>query len=226
MSEPRPGRGDRPLPPLVASALAQVANGPVAVAAAVLAVLVVGVVLGGLAAGGLALWLAADEPEPAPPPPVFTSPGPTVERLEAMGQIVSTRVVVTDILTGKGEGYRACWLIRGDALLTCDLKGATVVTRDEAAKTALIRVPGIRVLSPRVDHAATKTWDFQKLSWMPWTWGDQSVVHDAAMHHAQRLVERTAGGEEYRRAAKDQAELVLKQAFAMAGWDVAVQWEE
>src|SRR5690606_3628513 len=106
--------------------------------------------------------------------------------------------------------YRACWLVRGDALLTCDLKGSKILARDDAMKMATISIPGIQVLSPRVDHNATKTWDFQKLSWMPWTWGDKSVVHDAAMHHAQKLIEKAAGDEEYLLAARNQAELVLK----------------
>ena len=52
------------------------------------------------------------------------SQGPTIQRLERLSRLVTTRAVVADVLVGEGEGCRGSWLIRGDALIGVDLSRA------------------------------------------------------------------------------------------------------
>jgi hypothetical protein len=162
-----------------------------------------------------------------PPAPLIAvkSLGPTVRQLESMGQLATTRVVVTDVLSAEGDGYRGVWLIKGDALLSCDLGRATIVDRDDEKRTAKVLLPRLRVLSPRVDHEKTRTWSVAKATWIPWRWGDQDVFRDSAMFHAQKLIEAATRSDEYVAQAKVQTELVLQKSYRLVAWTITVEWQ-
>jgi hypothetical protein len=162
---------------------------------------------------------------PSAAPIAARSLGPTVQQLEAMGQLTSMRVVVTDVLSAEGDGYRGVWLIKGDVLLACDMSKAAVVARDDERRKATIRLPRPHAVSPRVDHEKTRTWSVERATWVPWRWGDQDSFRDGAMYHAQKLVEQAAESEENIAQARGQAELVLRRAYEMVDWNVAVAWE-
>jgi len=153
------------------------------------------------------------------------SVGPTVTQLESLGELATTRVHVTDVLTADGDGYRGSWLIKGDAVLSCDLSKATIVKSDEETRTATIRLPRMRVTSPRLDHDKTKTWSVEKATWLPWKWGDEDRFRDSAMHHAQRLVETAAGSEANLVPARIQAEHLIRKSYELVGWHVSVEWQ-
>lgn len=159
-------------------------------------------------------------------PTTVRSLGPTVKQLEGMGQLVSMRVHITDVLAAEGEGYRGSWLIKGDALLACDMSRAVIVDKDEQTRKASIRLPRPRALSARVDHEKTKTWSVEKATWIPWKWGNENVFRDSAMYHAQRLVEEAACAQDNITNAKVQAELVVRKAYDMVDWSVVVVWEQ
>ena len=158
-------------------------------------------------------------------PPVVKSTGPTVTQLERIGELTTSRVHVTDVLSAEGEGYRGSWLIKGDALLSCDISKAKIVKVNNEKRTATVHLPPMRVISARVDHGKTKTWSVEKTSWLPWYWGDQGIVRDTAMIHAQKLVEAAAGSERNLAPARAQAELLIRQMYDFVEWKVIVEWE-
>jgi hypothetical protein len=129
------------------------------------------------------------------------------------------------VLWAEGEGYRGSWLICGDALLSCNVSKARINNIDPEKQTATIQLPLLRVISARVDHDKTKTWNVEKTTWLPWKWGDQGVMRDAAMFHAQQLIETAAGSERNLDSAKAQAEFLIRQLYDFVGWKVDVQWE-
>jgi len=143
---------------------------------------------------GYGFWLGRNHALP-PGPPKVHSTAPTVIQLEKIGELTTTRVHVTDVLWAEGEGYRGSWLISGDALLSCDVSKAAIVNINPVTRTATIRLPPLRVISARVDHEKTKTWSVEKATWLPWRWGNQGVLRDAAMVHAQKLIETASGSE-------------------------------
>lgn len=151
--------------------------------------------------------------------------GPTVSQLERIGELASARIHVTDILMADGEGFRGVWLIKGDALLTCDVSRAKILNLDPTTRTATLRLPPLRVTSARVDHTKTKTWNVEKKSWLPWTGGNHTVFRDAAMHHAQQLIESTASSSQHLESSKAQAELLIRKMYELTNWHVAVEWE-
>ena len=95
-----------------------------------------------------------------------------MSQLEKIGELATSRIHVTDILMADGEGFRGAWLIKGDALLTCDVSRAKILNLNPAARTATLRLPPLRVTSARVDHTKTKTWSVEKKTWLPWTGGN------------------------------------------------------
>jgi hypothetical protein len=151
--------------------------------------------------------------------------GPTVIQLEKLGELTTTRVHITDLLWAEGEGYRGSWLISGDALLSCDVSNAKIMNVNAETRTALILLPPLRVISARVNHDKTKTWSVEKTTWLPWNWGDQGVMRDAAMFHAQQLIESAAGSERNLGPARAQAELLIQQLYDFVKWKVDVEWE-
>lgn len=151
--------------------------------------------------------------------------GPSISQLERIGELAATRVHVTDIMTAEGQGLRGVWLVGGDALLSCDLSRAKIVQIDAAARTATIRLPDLHVKFARVDHKKTRTWSVERNTWLPWKWGDQGTFRDAALVHAQLLIEEAALSERNLELARSQTVTLIQRMYEVVGWDVAVVWE-
>ncbi len=160
---------------------------------------------------------------PETPPVVIHSEGPTVEKLERLSQLVTTRIQIADILVAEGNGCRGSWLIKGDALLSVNLGQASITDKHEDTRQATIILPEPQVLQPRVNHERTRTWAVDRLAWMPWN-ADQDSLRDAVMAEAQRLVAHTASSAENLSQAKLTSETVLKGLYSEVGWNVAVKW--
>jgi hypothetical protein len=91
----------------------------------------------------LATLLAAkvivlSHPQARSAPISVQSQGPTIQGLERLAHLVTSRVSIADVLVGEGEGCRGAWLIRGDALLGVDLSRAQILDNDEEARRATI----------------------------------------------------------------------------------------
>ena len=183
------------------------------------AALLLGMLL--LAALGIGTHLGSQQPIATQ----AQSLGPTVSHLERIGELASARIHVTDILMADGEGFRGAWLIKGDALLACDVSRAKILNLNSTARTATLCLPPLRVTSARVDHTKTKTWSVEKKTWLPWTGGNQSVFRDAAMHHAQQLIEATAASSQHLEPSRAQAELLIGRMYELMDWKVTVEWE-
>jgi len=176
-------------------------------------------------AGLLVFCLRQRHVEPPPLPVVVKSQGPTIERLERLSHLVTSRVYVVDVLIGEGEGYRGAWLIRGDALIAVKLAQATLVGKDETAKQATIRLPQPEILQARVDHERTRTWEVSRMTWLPWH-ADQDKLRDAVMLQAQRLVSQAAGSNENIEQAKKATEAIIRALYEQVGWEVKVVWAD
>jgi hypothetical protein len=51
------------------------------------------------------------------------------------------------------------------------------------------------------------------------------VFHDAAMHHAQYMIETTASSNQHLEPSKAQAELLIGRTYELIDWKVTVEWE-
>lgn len=158
----------------------------------------------------------------------ITDTGAGIIHLEKLSELVTVRVHVADILKAENSAWfgdiRGAWLIKGDALLSVDMKLAKVLRSDDATKKIRVSLPPPRVIQPRVDHRRTVAYDWRK------GWLRSSDVADAvwkdAMKHAQELVEQLAGEPEQIETARQQAETALKQVYSFVGWDLEVVWQD
>ncbi len=162
-------------------------------------------------------------PPTTPAPIIVQSQGPTIEKLERLSQLVTTRIQIADILVAEGQGCRGSWLVKGDALLAVNLGQVRITDKHEDTKQATIILPLPEVLQPRVDHSRTRTWSVERVAWLPWH-ADQDSLRDAVMAEAQKLVTHAAGSTENVQAAKMTTEGVIKALYAEVGWNVAVEW--
>lgn len=157
-------------------------------------------------------------------PTTIRPAGPPILQLERIGKLAPVRVHVADVLIAEGEGLRGSWLIKGDALLVCDLSQAKITNIDAEHRTAILELPAPSVTSARVDFEKSKTWSVETTTWLPWSGGNQSTFRDAAMFHAQELVEQAAGSEGNLAMARQQAEVVLRNLYGAVNWTVNTTW--
>ena len=160
---------------------------------------------------------------PSSDEPTLWSTGPTIEHVQHLNRLVTTRVLITDVLTGEGEGVRGVWLIKGDALLGIDLSDADVRILDRQKRLAVIALRQPTALSARVDHERSMTWDVQRTSWIPWK-GDKDRLRDKAMYHAQKLVEFAATQPELIEEAKRNASHAIFDLYRTVDWTVEIRW--
>ena len=108
-------------------------------------------------------------PPASPSPVIIHSQGPTVQTLQRLSHLVTTKVLIADILVGEGKGCRGSWLLKGDAILAVELAQAKVTDKHEDTKQATIILPEPVVLQPRIDHSRTRTWSVERVAWLPWS---------------------------------------------------------
>ena len=142
-----------------------------------------------------------------------------------MSSLVTSRVLVADVLLATGENCRGCWLVRGDSLISVDLSQAEITDLNEAAKRATIRLPPPKVLQARVDHERTKTWEVRSMTWLSWR-AHPDALRDEVMLQAQRMIAQAAGSQENIEQAKRSAEVVIAALYEHVGWHVEVRWKE
>ncbi len=109
-------------------------------------------------------------------PPGFSAVGPTINQLERLQYLVSSRVHVADVLVGESRWLKGSWIVQGDALIGVDMSRAEIKCKDGAKREAVIVLPAPTVMSPRVNHEKTQEWDVKSTSWIPlasWAFGDK-----------------------------------------------------
>jgi hypothetical protein len=151
--------------------------------------------------------------------------GPTIKSLEGLNQLVTLKVNISDVLIAEDPPLRGCWLVKGDALIACDLSKAEFASRDELNQFAVLRLPKPRVLSPRVDHEKSRTWSVERTTWIPYPWDSPDPLRDVAMKQAQQLVEHAANSEDVTTAMAN-AELLIRKIYEPTGWTVKVEWTD
>lgn len=153
----------------------------------------------------------------------ISSAGPTVDQLQELSALVTTRIIISDILEGENSHYKGSWLVRGDALISVDLSSAELTKIDSKSRTAILSLPSPTVISARVNHAETKTFDIVKKKWFS-SKVNESNLRDTAMKHAQNLIASAASKPEHIQAAQRQAERILATFYLQLGWEINILW--
>jgi hypothetical protein len=158
--------------------------------------------------------------------------GPTIEQVQALSCLVTTRVSVADVLETHLDGYtggvKAAMLVKGDFLLGVDLSRARFESVDDKARTAVIVLPQPQVTSPRLDHEHTKVFAvLQSGLWQMTPGGGQTSgeVIDRGYRDAQRFVATACDDPTWMSRSRQQAEHVLAAFFEATGWSIKIRWD-
>ena len=155
----------------------------------------------------------------------FESVAPTIEAVVSLGELVVVQVSVSDVLVGKSRDYEGSWLIKGDALVSVDMREARLVEANEEEKRLKIELPIPVVVQPRVDHEKTKTWEVRKTSWVPFR-GDPDDLRDDAMRQAQVAISQMLQSDSKSELAKANAERIVESLYRHVDWAVEIEWRK
>ncbi|HQX49952.1 MAG TPA: DUF4230 domain-containing protein [Planctomycetaceae bacterium] len=160
--------------------------------------------------------------------PLIVQSAPTIERVEALGDLCVLRIRLSDMLIAESPDYRAVWLIMGDAMISIDLRQVSLQT-DAQAKTLRMQMPALQVTQPRVDHERTRWWDTRSVRWHNgWLTSDKTGktarLTQATMIEAQRMIETVSRRPEFMDEARKSAEAIVTAMYSGTGYTVSFQW--
>jgi hypothetical protein len=159
--------------------------------------------------------------------------GPTIEQIQALSQLVTTRVDVADVLETRLDGYtggaQVAMLIKGDFLLGVDLSQAKFDSLNTEARTVVLVLPQPQVTSPRLDHERTMVFRvLQTGLWQIAPGGGQTSgdVIDRGYRDAQRFVADACNDPAIIARSREQAQSVISAFSKAIGWEVTLRWNE
>lgn len=156
---------------------------------------------------------------------------PTVERVTEIGELCVVKLKLSDMLVAKSASLKASWFIAGDALISVDLREARIEHLDRDSKQISLQMPPLHVVSPRVDHSKTKSWDIESVCWHDgwFTYDKQGKSHQlqqAAMREAQEMIDEVAQDPEFIDDARSSAEQLISALYKGTGYSVSFEWPD
>jgi hypothetical protein len=165
-----------------------------------------------------------------PPVLVGSSPGPSIQQIQGLSELVTAKVTIADARETTLSGYlgdvKALLVVRGDALLGPDLSQARIVSCDNSTKVMVIELPRPRLISSRLDHSATRLVSLSHDGLWVIVPGDagRTAVLNRAYAEAEKAVAEAAVTPETISEAAEHARQALGAFFGTGGWDVQVRW--
>ena len=186
--------------------------------------------LASCAAAGFVLSLCLQPARDRVPRESHMHTGPTVEQVQQLSSLVTTRVEVADVqetrISGHTGGVRAVVVVKGDLLLSVDLARARLEAVDRTARTAVLVLPQPAAASPRVDHERTRLFEVREAGLWLIVPGDEARTEavNRAFKEAQAVVAAVGEDPALRARAREQAERALGCFYDALGWRVTVRW--
>ena len=156
---------------------------------------------------------------------------PTVERVTEIGELCVLKLKISDMLEAKSSSLKASWFIAGDALISVDLREARIEHLDRDSKQIVLQMPPLHVISPRVDHTKTKSWDIESVCWHDGWFthdklGKSQRLQQAAMRKAQESIAKSAQAPEFFNDARSSAERLISALYKGTGYTVSFEWPD
>ena len=161
-----------------------------------------------------------------------SSPGPTIQQIQGLSELVAAKVTIADARETTLSGYlgdvKALLVVRGDALLGPDLSQARIVSCDNSTKVMVVELPRPRLISSRLDHSATRVVSLSHDGLWVIVPGDagRTAVLNRAYAEAEKAVAEAAVTPETVNEAAEHARHALSAFFGTGGWNVQVRWSD
>jgi hypothetical protein len=171
----------------------------------------------------LALWMSGVKP---PGWHDLGPPLPPIVRIQAMSDLATTRVLISDFIEGQNEHFEGKWLLYGEATLGVDLSMASYSNIDASARTATLNLPAPHLVSWKVDPDRSTELYVQGRGYFQWiiSTGNRKMLRDEVWKQADKKIQRLAQDPSYAEIAKLQAEKVLRGLFGGLQWKISFQW--
>jgi hypothetical protein len=145
-----------------------------------------------------------------------------VDRVRAVAKIVSTEMIVRDVVTFENTSYgstkRALMVVTGKILAGIDLDQGTQVRIDADQRHITILLPEARVLA--VDIVQLRTYDEQRGLWNPFQPEDRDAIH----MQVRRQLFRSATEMGMVQRANESAARMLESLFTVDGYTAEVRF--
>ena len=97
--------------------------------------------------------------------------------------------------------------------------------------TLPMQMPPLHVISPRVDHEKTKSWDIESVCWHNGWFthdklGKSQQLQQAAMREAQKMIAEVAQAPEFIDEARSSAEQIISALYKGTGYSVSLEWPD
>ena len=97
--------------------------------------------------------------------------------------------------------------------------------------TLPMQMPPLHVISPRVDHEKTKSWDIESVCWHNGWFthdklGKSQRLQQAAMRKAQESIAKSAQAPEFFNDARSSAERLISALYKGTGYTVSFEWPD
>lgn len=176
--------------------------------------------------GGLIVFFLLRLPKSDPNGPIV------IEKIQAMGFLVTTKIFTADIvetsLEGKVGTCTAIVIARGDVELGVDMQQAKFESVDYRGRSVVLLVPPPISNSPRLDFDRSTVYDIKTTGmWNLVPHSDiESLAVNKTMQDGQHRIVATAMEPTAIATSKKQAEQVLGCMFNQIGWKVTIHWTD
>ena len=170
----------------------------------------------------LGLWVGGITP---PGFPRGMMPPPSLAIIEKKGDLATARIHIRDYIEGSNADYKGRWLLFGEILLGVDLQAVRYLRTDPAKREAVLHLPAPHIIATKINHEASEELYLHWASWRPPV-SSKQVFRDEVWKMADRKLQKLGQEPGYAERAKVQAERVLLELFAGAGWKVRFEWDE
>jgi hypothetical protein len=183
-----------------------------------------------LLASGFVAAMVWNDTHHRPLTPQPNSSAPTLQQVQSWATLVSTRVLLSDVVTARVDGFagsiEALVVVRGDVAVGVDLQQATIQEVNQASRHLLLCLPQPRAQQPRVDHEHTRVFAIQRYGLWRIMRRDEAARQaiDAAFAEAQKAIEKAATEEAVLAHAREHAQEAISSLLEQMGWTAEIRW--
>lgn len=147
--------------------------------------------------------------------------------IEDIGELAISKDKIEFVLSRKDLSFfskiKGAWIIKGDAILSTNLKNATI-QNEVASKTTTITLDKPSVIIAGIDHKRTKIDEVIKGFFT--SEDEESTFRDNLMKDAQEEIVKIANNPNKILLAKERTEKIINSYYKKIGWHTKIIWRD
>jgi len=166
------------------------------------------------------------------PERVETPPPLTIDQIRLLQQLVTAKLVVTELVTTTSAGHTGSMVVvvaaKGELVLGVDLQDAELVNVNQASRQATLVLPAPRLLDVHVDHGHSRVLMISSHGLWQLLPADSAIdarLIDRAYAAAEQQLQTLQVPADALQRARRQAETVLQAFVGRLGWTLKFRWQ-